>query len=179
MTPPAAILILTGPPGAGKTTIARRLAETSETPAVHLHTDDFFAAIRRGYIEPWLPASHDQNTTISHAIVAAAGAYAAGGYQVIVDGVVGPWFLDIYREAAARLGLALDYVILRADRATVVARARDREATPLADYPPNIYEGFADLGPLEPHAVETGQQAVEPLVASLRRQLAEGRFRLV
>ncbi len=53
--PPAllpALLILSGPPGAGKTTIARAMADASDVPAVHLHTDDFFNAIRSGFIDP-------------------------------------------------------------------------------------------------------------------------------
>ena len=35
------------------------------------------------------------------AIVAAAAAYARGGYDVVVDGVIGPWFLPPFRQAAA------------------------------------------------------------------------------
>jgi ATPase family associated with various cellular activities (AAA) len=45
------VLILTGPPGAGKTTAARVLAERSER-AVHLESDRFFHFIRSGYVEP-------------------------------------------------------------------------------------------------------------------------------
>jgi predicted kinase len=175
---PASILIISGPPGSGKTTVARRLAETSERPAVHLHTDDYYAAIRSGYILPWLPESAAQNATVTRAIAAAACAYGVGGYPVMLDGVVGPWFLDTYREAAAKAGLELGYAVLRPDRATAVARARDREKDPLADYPPRIFEEFADLGALEGHAIDTTAASVEAVVESVRKGLAEGRFRL-
>ncbi|HWF75895.1 MAG TPA: AAA family ATPase [Caulobacteraceae bacterium] len=177
---PAPILIVSGPPGAGKTTVARRLVETAGPPAAHLHTDDFYNAIRPGYVAPWLAESHGQNTVVTRAIVAAAAEYAAGGYFVVVDGVVGPWFLDVYREAAGRLGVALDYVVLRPDRETAVARARDRDRdeAPLAPYPPGLYENFADLGALEAHVVDSGAIDADALAAQLRGGLAAGRFRL-
>jgi cytidylate kinase len=101
------VIILTGPPGTGKTTLAPRLAESSETPAVHLVCDQFFEAIRSGFIAPWLPASHAQNRTINQAIAAAAVACAQGGYTAFVDGVVGPWFLDIFRDAANEAAVTL------------------------------------------------------------------------
>jgi chloramphenicol 3-O-phosphotransferase len=45
---PGHILILTGSPGAGKTTTARSLIALSDGPAVHLHSDDFWHFIRKG-----------------------------------------------------------------------------------------------------------------------------------
>ena len=38
--------------------------------------------------------------------------YAAGGYQVICDGIVGPWFIDVFRTAAAARAIPLHYVVL-------------------------------------------------------------------
>ena len=70
------ILIISGPPGAGKSTVARRLAETRDGLAVHVPTDAFYNAILSGYVAPWLAESHQQNITVTQAIAAAGGAPA-------------------------------------------------------------------------------------------------------
>ena len=172
------ILILTGPPGAGKTTLARKLTQEAGRPATHIHSDDFFTYIRSGYIVPWLSESAHQNQTISRALAAAACAYAAGGYWVVMDGVVGPWHLDMYRDERRRSGIALDYVVLRPAREIAVSRARDREVSPLPDYPPHIYEGLSALGAFEPHALDTTALDTAATAARVLAGLAEGRFRL-
>ena len=46
------LIVVAGPPGAGKSTVARILADGFERSALVVG-DDFFAFVRQGYIDPW------------------------------------------------------------------------------------------------------------------------------
>ena len=92
------IIVITGSPGTGKTTPASIAAKesTMEKP-MHTHTDDFFHYLSKGAIPPHLPESNEQNLVVIEAFLEAAKRYARGGYDVIVDGIVGPWLLEPWR----------------------------------------------------------------------------------
>ena len=51
------VLLLTGPPGSGKTTVARLVATDAPRPTVHVTTDEFYRAIRTGFVPPYLPGA--------------------------------------------------------------------------------------------------------------------------
>ena len=53
-----------------------------------------------GYVQPWRPEAHEQNTVIMSIVGDAAVAYARAGYRTIVDGIVIPgWFYEPLRHA--------------------------------------------------------------------------------
>lgn len=105
----ADLIVVTGPPGAGKSTVARALSGLFERSAL-VPGDQFFAFIDKGYSEPWTAAAHHQNEIVIDAAAAAAGRLANGGYTVVYDGVIGPWFLETF---VAATGLdSVHYAIL-------------------------------------------------------------------
>jgi adenylate kinase family enzyme len=176
------VLILSGPPGAGKSTVAAILARESASPAVHLHADDFYDRfIKSGYVLPWLVEAQAQNATVANALAAAAFAYAQGGYWTIVDGIVEPWALAAYRELARTRSIALDYVVLRPKSADVAfARVLQRATHGLKaeDVVRELHRQFSDIGALERHAFDSTPQTADETARVLRGRLAKGEFRL-
>lgn len=176
----AAIIIISGPCGAGKSSISRILAEKSPCEkAVYMHTDDFYQYIRKGYIAPWLDESGDQNETVILAAAAAAGRFAEDGYEVYVDGVIGPWFLEPWKKLAAE-GFAVSYVVLRPDEESTVLRAENREQRecfPLeSGAVRKMWKLFGELRDYEKNVVDTTGQSPEESAALIRKFLLEGRF---
>jgi len=125
------LIVVTGPPGAGKTTVSRILSHLFE-PSARIAGDEFFGFIDQGYLAPWTAAAHHQNEIVIGAAAAAAGRLAGGGYTVIYDGVVGPWFLDAFGQAT---GLTrLHYAILLPPERVCLDRVASR-----------VGHGFTDL----------------------------------
>ena len=127
----ADLIVVTGPPGAGKSTVARALAARFELSALLLG-DDFFGYINRGWVEPWTEQADQQNQIVLLAAGAAAGRFTTGGYTVIYDGIVGPWSLSGFTAATALA--ELHYVVLLPDERRCLDRVTSRAG-----------HGFTDL----------------------------------
>lgn len=178
---PGDVVILSGPPGAGKTTVGGLLAAESAGASVHLATDFFYRSIRSGCVAPFLPESQRQNEVVIEAIAASATAFARSGYRVVVDGIVGPWFLDPFREAAERDGLPLSYVVLRPPLEMALHRVRERGEEELTDVEAisGLHSAFASLDALEAHVLDSGDRTPQETAHDLHRDLESGRFRLI
>jgi tRNA uridine 5-carbamoylmethylation protein Kti12 len=112
----ASVLILAGPPGVGKTTVAELLAARSDR-AVHLESDLFFRAIRTGY---------------AYAVLRAPVELCA-------------------ERVAARDGGLID-----------------------PDVVDQLWNAFADLGPLTQHAIDVRSMEPDETADLLHRRVREG-----
>ena len=137
-----------------------------------MEADRFFDFIESGFIEPWKPESHEQNTTVMQIAGDSAAAYADAGYFTIIEGIVIPkWFLEPLRSELAARGHGVAYAVLRAPLELCLER-RPLIAPPVVE---SIWRQFEDLGEFESHAIDvaeaTPEAVAEQLTAGLRERL--------
>lgn len=175
------VLILSGPPGVGKTTTARLLAAGGSSPSAHLEADTFFHFIRSGYVEPWKPESREQNEVVMRVAARAAAGYASAGYLTVVEGIFIPgWFLEPVRDVLREEGHDVAFAVLRAPLEVCLGRVQAREGDPPIDRAAieQIWRSFADLGEFERNALEVDGREPDEIFALLARRLSEGLMRV-
>jgi predicted kinase len=121
------MILIAGLPGAGKTTVPRRLAE-GFVQSVHLEVDQLRKMVVRGYISPadaggWSAALAAQCLLESKAATALAACYAAHGLAVVLDDVALPPLLSrCYADVAG-----LHKVLLMPSLESLLARLQSRQ----------------------------------------------------
>ena len=173
------IIVITGAPGTGKTTTASAVAKESDLEkSVHMHTDDFYHYLSKGAIPPHLPESNEQNLIVIEAFLEAAKRYARGGYDVIVDGIIGPWFLEPWKALVREhyeVHYEVHYIILRASKEETLKRAVERSKL---DRKTNIelvetmWEQFCNLGIYESNVVDTTNYSIQETVSEKKKKIA-------
>lgn len=150
------ILLLTGPQGAGKTTVARLVAQRFDR-GVHVEGDVFRRFVVAGRAEMTERPSPEALTQLRlrYALALhAAREYERAGFEVVVEDVVaGP----LLAELAPRVDRV---VVLLPDEPTVAGRAGDRHA-------PWLHRLFADGTPRAGMWLDSGGLTPEETAAAI------------
>lgn len=167
------LLVITGPPGAGKSAVAERIAAMSATSAL-VPGDAFFAMLRNGGSPPWSSRAPERNEAVTAAAAAAVGALVRGGLEVVYDGVLGPRFLPQFLRHA---GLATaNYAVLLPDVDTCVQRVRARAAHGFSDQAATrqMHADFVSAALPARRVLNTAAMPLSDVVTEVHRRRAQG-----
>jgi len=168
------IVLLSGPVGAGKTTVVRELVNLWPGRALACIEGDtfwgFFAkSDARGPTYP-------KFKTMMQAMVAAAVQFAERS-PVIVDFSIPPWFLEDARRIAEIDSVPLDYVVLRPSEGVCAQRAATRSSGAIEDYAP-YRELYRDFDAATAHMVGDDTTAANEVAHRILRGVESGDFRV-
>lgn len=169
-------MVITGPPGAGKSTVAKAVAAAADH-SVLVEGDAFFAFLANGKIDPWLAGSNEQNIIVTKAAGAAAGRFALGGYTTVYEGIIGPWFLETFAQAT---GLeSLEYVILLPSVGRCVEQVAERTGHGFTDEAATrkMHQEFADARIARRHVLDGPWDSVDSVVDRVTAALGRGDLR--
>jgi chloramphenicol 3-O-phosphotransferase len=163
------VIVLSGPIGAGKTTVCRELVALWSGPLVYIEGDKFwlFLAKRKE------GDRREDFRILMRSMTAAAVPFARSGYEVLLDFSVPPAFL---RTAVAILKeVPIDFVLLRPSLAVCESRSLGRQEGKIANYDRGFYSLFDGA---DRHCVTDDEADAKSLAHRVLSGLRAGQFRV-
>lgn len=168
----SSVTILSGPPGAGKTTVSRELICISKGALIYIEGDQFWKFI----IEDGGKSGFENFKATMGAMIAATIPYARNGYDVLLDFNIPPWYIKKAGESIKKRKIPLNYVVLRPSIGICTKRAVTRTEG-LIIYNENhikLYEAFDEL---QQYIVEDDNADAKTIAERIKRGLEVGLFR--
>jgi adenylylsulfate kinase-like enzyme len=134
------VIMLNGPVGVGKTTVACELIKLLPAPMSYIEGDRFWPPITK-------PVAQDRRENfhlLMRIMTAASRPLARSGYSVLPDFSIPPYFLEIEQKILKEI--PIDYVMLLPRMEVCAVRAAARGDGAIADYTPyrSFYDVFCD-----------------------------------
>ncbi|MGB9147644.1 MAG: AAA family ATPase [Acidobacteriaceae bacterium] len=165
------VVMLSGPIGAGKTTIARELVTLSPAPLCFLEGDTFWPIFAKPDAKP----PRERFRLLMRSVTAAAVPLARGGYEVLLDFSFPLDFLETARKILKEI--PLDFIVVRPSLAVCEQRAAARPEGKIADY--GAYRDFYTMFEgLPQHEICDDEADAASIARRIRAGLDHGIFRL-
>jgi len=165
------VVMLSGPVGAGKTTVAKELISLWAGPLSYIEGDTFWSFIAKSKSSDL----RENFRIIMRAMTAAALPFARSGYDVLLDFSIPPEFLKtagvILKE------VALDYVVLKPSQAICETRAAGRKEGAIDDYGP-YRDFYAMFVCAERHVIQDDEADARAVARRIQDGLRAGVFRV-
>lgn len=153
------ITIVTGSPGAGKTTLAHHVS-TRHPRGLHIPADLFYT-FPAHWVPPVLPEAHEQNAAVIAAVSRTAAAFASRRYEVFLDGIIGPWFLPVVAAELGATGIPIEYVVLQVSLDQAIRRATSRTRPGSEAVVRQMHAQFQELGDYASHVFDTTDLGID------------------
>lgn len=115
------LYIITGPAGAGKSTISRKIAE-SKSKSVLIEGDDIYHQVVGGYVQAWKQGNHlDIFWKICIDMI---DIYLSHGYIVVFNYIVNPENIKALQDKFKEY--EIKFIILITDEGTLLSRDKER-----------------------------------------------------
>lgn len=139
------IIIITGPPGSGKSTISKKLAERVDK-GVAINIDDIRKMVKAGYALPWLETSEsrDQRNLATKNICDIANNSIDMGFDVFIDDIIlNKKLIDNYKKS---LHNKINFFLLLPSKETLFKRLKDRrEDDVMFDRANKLHKSFSSI----------------------------------
>src|SRR5215472_4658625 len=134
------VIFLSGPIGAGKTTVAQKLIPLLPAPLSYIEGDTFWSFISKegsGGMRQFFPV-------LVRSMTAAAVPFARSGFRVLIDFSIPPAYVDMARKILKEV--PFDFVLLRPSLKVCAERAASRPEGAISDYlmVKNFYARFEE-----------------------------------
>lgn len=163
------VIIISGPIGAGKSTVARELIPSLTGLVACIEGDKFWPFIAKSeHRDP-----RENGHLIMRSMTAATIPFVRSGFKVLLDFSIPPHFLIVARKILK--DLPLSYVILRPSESVCALRASRRKDGAIADY--SEYSEFYRLFDEYPqYRVADDHQDAAQVATHVLNGLKDGKF---